>query len=53
MNYIVIEGLWNIHTLEAPLEHMARTRPVTERVRHLEVLRTTATRLEMLSSSTD
>ena len=25
-----------LHTLEAPLEHVARTRPVTEGVRHLE-----------------
>lgn len=25
-----------VRTLEAPLEHVARTRPVTEGVRHLE-----------------
>jgi hypothetical protein len=26
------------HTFEAPLKHMTRTRPVTERVRHFEKL---------------
>ena len=30
--------VFDLHTLEPPLEHVARTRPVTERVRHLEVV---------------
>lgn len=30
---------WNIqiHTFEAPLKHMTRTRPVAKRVRHFEI----------------
>lgn len=37
---------WDKFTLEAPLEHVARTRTVTERVRHLDVCSSVLRRIQ-------